>query len=157
MVSSPHTNPGTSSQFHRIQPAFTKIVQYRVIDCAPGTVEKGWYHNDDAYNSQPCFPTDRFRTRSHGDSKAMNRLACRTQMAVQSPQSRATERGSFQTLTKVGHRHRLSSARARLLQAQASNRTQRRLIRPNKAKQWRPHAAKPQSWLAVGLTALLLL
>ena len=42
--------------FTESQPAFTKIVQYRVIDCALGTVEKGWYHNDDAYNSQPWLP-----------------------------------------------------------------------------------------------------
>jgi len=38
------------------QPAFSKIVQYRVIDAALGTVEKGWYHNDDAYNTQPWLP-----------------------------------------------------------------------------------------------------
>ncbi len=38
------------------QPAFTKKVQYRVIDAALGTVEKGWYHNDDAYNTQPWLP-----------------------------------------------------------------------------------------------------
>jgi hypothetical protein len=38
------------------QPAFTKKVQYRVIDAALGTVEKGWYHNDDAANEQPWLP-----------------------------------------------------------------------------------------------------
>ena len=38
------------------QPAFNKKVQYRVIDAALGTVEKGWYHNDDAYNEQPWLP-----------------------------------------------------------------------------------------------------
>ncbi len=38
------------------QPAFTKKVQYRVIDAALGTIEKGWYHNDDAYNEQPWLP-----------------------------------------------------------------------------------------------------
>ena len=38
------------------QPAFSKKVQYRVIDAALGTVEKGWYHNDDAYNEQPWLP-----------------------------------------------------------------------------------------------------
>jgi len=38
------------------QPAFSKKVQYRVIDAALGTVEKGWYHNDDAYNTQPWMP-----------------------------------------------------------------------------------------------------
>ena len=38
------------------QPAFTKKVQYRVIDAALGCVEKGWYHNDDAYNEQPWLP-----------------------------------------------------------------------------------------------------
>jgi hypothetical protein len=38
------------------QPAFSKKVQYRVIDAALGTVEKGWYHNDDAYNTQPWLP-----------------------------------------------------------------------------------------------------
>jgi hypothetical protein len=42
--------------FTESQPAFSKIVQYRVIDAALGTVEKGWYHNDDAYNSQPWLP-----------------------------------------------------------------------------------------------------
>ena len=42
--------------FTESQPAFTKIVQYRVIDAALGTVEKGWYHNDDAYNTQPWLP-----------------------------------------------------------------------------------------------------
>ena len=38
------------------QPAFTKKVQYRVIDAALGTVEKGWYHNDDAADEQPWLP-----------------------------------------------------------------------------------------------------
>ena len=38
------------------QPAFNKKVQYRVIDAALGTVEKGWYHNDDAANEQPWLP-----------------------------------------------------------------------------------------------------
>ncbi len=38
------------------QPAFSKKVQYRVIDAALGTVEKGWYHNDDAYAEQPWLP-----------------------------------------------------------------------------------------------------
>lgn len=42
--------------FTESQPAFSKIVQYRVMDAALGTVEKGWYHNDDAYNSQPWLP-----------------------------------------------------------------------------------------------------
>jgi hypothetical protein len=42
--------------FTESQPAFTKIVQYRVIDAALGTVEIGWYHNDDAYNTQPWLP-----------------------------------------------------------------------------------------------------
>ncbi|MFT7649467.1 MAG: hypothetical protein ACI8Y4_004228 [Candidatus Poriferisodalaceae bacterium] len=42
--------------FTESQPAFTKIVQYRVIDAALGCVEKGWYHNDDAYNTQPWLP-----------------------------------------------------------------------------------------------------
>ena len=38
------------------QPAFNKKVQSRVIDAALGTVEKGWYHNDDAANEQPWLP-----------------------------------------------------------------------------------------------------
>jgi hypothetical protein len=38
------------------QPAFSKKVQYRVIDAALGQVEKGWYHNDDAYGEQPWLP-----------------------------------------------------------------------------------------------------
>jgi hypothetical protein len=38
------------------QPAFSKKVQYRVIDAALGTVEKGWYHNDDAAGEQPWLP-----------------------------------------------------------------------------------------------------
>jgi Transmembrane protein of unknown function (DUF3556) len=38
------------------QPAFSKKVQYRVIDAALGCVEKGWYHNDDAFNEQPWLP-----------------------------------------------------------------------------------------------------
>ena len=42
--------------FTESQPAFTKKVQYRVIDAALGTVEKGWYHNDDAFNEQPWLP-----------------------------------------------------------------------------------------------------
>ena len=42
--------------FTESQPAFDKKVQYRVIDAALGTVEKGWYHNDDAYNEQPWLP-----------------------------------------------------------------------------------------------------
>jgi Transmembrane protein of unknown function (DUF3556) len=42
--------------FTESQPAFSKKVQYRVIDAALGVVEKGWYHNDDAYNTQPWLP-----------------------------------------------------------------------------------------------------
>lgn len=42
--------------FTESQPMFGKIVQYRVIDAALGCVEKGWYHNDDAYNTQPWLP-----------------------------------------------------------------------------------------------------
>ena len=42
--------------FTESQPAFSKIVRYRVIDAALGCVEKGWYHNDDAYNTQPWLP-----------------------------------------------------------------------------------------------------
>jgi hypothetical protein len=42
--------------FTESQPAFSKKVQYRVIDAALGCVEKGWYHNDDAYNEQPWLP-----------------------------------------------------------------------------------------------------
>jgi Transmembrane protein of unknown function (DUF3556) len=42
--------------FTESQPAFTKKVQYRVIDAALGCVEKGWYHNDDAANEQPWLP-----------------------------------------------------------------------------------------------------
>lgn len=42
--------------FTESQPAFSKKVQYRVIDAALGCVEKGWYHNDDAYNTQPWLP-----------------------------------------------------------------------------------------------------
>jgi hypothetical protein len=42
--------------FTESQPAFSKKVQYRVIDAALGVVEKGWYHNDDAYNEQPWLP-----------------------------------------------------------------------------------------------------
>jgi hypothetical protein len=42
--------------FTESQPAFSKKVQYRVIDAALGTVEKGWYHNDDAANEQPWLP-----------------------------------------------------------------------------------------------------
>jgi hypothetical protein len=42
--------------FTESQPAFSKKVQYRVIDAAIGCVEKGWYHNDDAANEQPWLP-----------------------------------------------------------------------------------------------------
>ena len=42
--------------FTESQPMFSKKVQYRVIDAALGVVEKGWYHNDDAYNTQPWLP-----------------------------------------------------------------------------------------------------
>jgi hypothetical protein len=42
--------------FTESQPMFDKRVQYRVIDAALGTVEKGWYHNDDAANEQPFLP-----------------------------------------------------------------------------------------------------
>jgi hypothetical protein len=42
--------------FTESQPAFSKKVQYRVIDAALGTVEKGWYHNDDAAGEQPWLP-----------------------------------------------------------------------------------------------------
>ena len=52
-----HYEPGdVVVAFTESQPAFTKIVQYRVIDAALGTVEKGWYHNDDAYNTHPWLP-----------------------------------------------------------------------------------------------------
>lgn len=42
--------------FTESQPMFSKKVQYRVIDAALGVVEKGWYHNDDAYHTQPFLP-----------------------------------------------------------------------------------------------------
>ena len=42
--------------FTESRPAYTNRVQYRVIDAALGTVEKGWYRHDDAYNSQPWLP-----------------------------------------------------------------------------------------------------
>jgi Transmembrane protein of unknown function (DUF3556) len=42
--------------FTESQPAFSKKVQYRVIDAALGCIEKGWYHNDDAANEQPWLP-----------------------------------------------------------------------------------------------------
>jgi hypothetical protein len=42
--------------FTESQPAFSKKVQYRVIDAALGCVEKGWYHNDDAADEQPWLP-----------------------------------------------------------------------------------------------------
>ena len=42
--------------FTESRPAFTNIVQYRVIDAALGTVEKGFYRHDDAYNTQPWLP-----------------------------------------------------------------------------------------------------
>jgi hypothetical protein len=42
--------------FTESQPMFSKKVQYRVIDAALGTVEKGWYHNDDAAHEQPWLP-----------------------------------------------------------------------------------------------------
>ncbi len=42
--------------FTESQPAFSKKVQYKVIDAAIGVLEKGWYHNDDAYNEQPWLP-----------------------------------------------------------------------------------------------------
>ena len=35
---------------------YTKKVQYRVIDAALGTVEKGWYHADDSAKEQPWLP-----------------------------------------------------------------------------------------------------
>jgi hypothetical protein len=52
-----HYEPGDLVvAFTESQPAFSKKVQYRVIDAALGTVEKGWYHNDDAFNTQPWLP-----------------------------------------------------------------------------------------------------
>lgn len=42
--------------FTESQPMFDKKVQYRVIDAALGTVEKGWYHNDYAAEEQPWLP-----------------------------------------------------------------------------------------------------
>jgi hypothetical protein len=52
-----HYEPGDLRVvFTESQPMFTKKVQYRVIDAALGVVEKGWYHNDDAYNAQPWLP-----------------------------------------------------------------------------------------------------
>lgn len=42
--------------FTESQPMFSKKVQYRVIDAALGTVEKGWYNNDDAAREQPWLP-----------------------------------------------------------------------------------------------------
>ena len=50
------------------QPAFSKKVQYRVIDAALGTVEKGWYHNDDAVQ-QPAVAPQR-PDPAHGDVDA---------------------------------------------------------------------------------------
>lgn len=42
--------------FTESRPMFTPITQYRVIDAALGCVEKGWYHQVDAYNTQPWLP-----------------------------------------------------------------------------------------------------
>jgi putative component of toxin-antitoxin plasmid stabilization module len=42
--------------FTESRPAFNPITQYRVIDAALGCVEKGWYHQGDAYNTQPWLP-----------------------------------------------------------------------------------------------------
>lgn len=42
--------------FTESRPMFTPITQYRVIDAALGCVEKGWYNQLDAYNSQPWLP-----------------------------------------------------------------------------------------------------
>jgi Transmembrane protein of unknown function (DUF3556) len=52
-----HYEPGdVVIAFTESQPAFSKKVQYRVIDAALGTIEKGWYHNDDAADEQPWLP-----------------------------------------------------------------------------------------------------
>lgn len=52
-----HYEPGDLTVvFTESQPMFSKKVQYRVIDAALGTVEKGWYHNDDAADEQPWLP-----------------------------------------------------------------------------------------------------
>ena len=53
------------------QPAFSKKVQYRVIDAALGTVEKGWYHNDDAYNEQPWLPERPDPAHDHVDAPGL--------------------------------------------------------------------------------------
>lgn len=42
--------------FTESRPMFTPITQYRVIDAALGCVEKGWYNQNDAYNTQPWLP-----------------------------------------------------------------------------------------------------
>lgn len=42
--------------FTESRPMFTPITQYRVIDAALGCVEKGWYHQLDAYHTQPWLP-----------------------------------------------------------------------------------------------------
>ena len=63
--------------FTESQPAFSKKVQYRVIDAALGVVEKGCYHNDDAYNEQPWLPNARIGTRSRGPDPATRRRAWR--------------------------------------------------------------------------------
>ena len=59
------------------QPAFSKKVQYRVIDAALGQVEKGWYHNDDAYNEQPWLPNGPIPHTVTGHAWGMSRRACR--------------------------------------------------------------------------------
>ena len=42
--------------FTESRPMFSPITQYRVIDAALGCVEKGWFHQIDAYNTQPWLP-----------------------------------------------------------------------------------------------------
>ena len=42
--------------FTESRPMFSPVTQYRVIDAALGCVEKGWFHQQDAYNTQPWLP-----------------------------------------------------------------------------------------------------
>ena len=55
------------------QPAFSKKVQYRVIDAALGCVEKGWYHNDDRRRGAALVAQRADPAHDHMDPRGLRR------------------------------------------------------------------------------------
>ena len=78
------------------QPAFSKKVQYRVIDAALGTVEKGWYHNDDAVQRAAVAPQRPDPAHRHVDP---SRDTWRRASRIPAAGGRACDRGRDQRVT----------------------------------------------------------